>query len=83
MPLEDSMALITRLCKFKDYWNLNIKETIDNFDKLLSEIDKEKKLYLSIEGFDKSKENMYFENIFKTLTPQRPSFIIRLDTPDA
>jgi hypothetical protein len=49
---------------------------------LLNEVDKEKKLMLCLEGFDKSKENMYFDQIYKILTPQRPNFIIRFEIPE-
>lgn len=48
LSLEDAMALVIELVKFKEVWNLNVKETISNFDKLLDSVDKNKKLLLSL-----------------------------------
>jgi len=39
-------------------------------------------MMLCLEGYDASKENLYFEHIYKLLTPQRPNFIIRLEIPE-
>jgi hypothetical protein len=49
---------------------------------MLDEVENERKMMLCLEGYDASKENLYFEHIYKLLTPQRPSFIIRLEIPE-
>lgn len=32
ISLNDSMKIITNLCKYKDIWNLNLKQTLKNFE---------------------------------------------------
>lgn len=49
---------------------------------MLDSVEKERKLLLCLEGYAASKENLYFEHIYKILTPQRPNFIIRLEIPE-
>jgi len=45
---------------------------------MLDGVEKERRLMLCLEGYENSKENLYFEHIYKILTPQRPNFIIRM-----
>lgn len=49
---------------------------------MLDAVEKERKLMLCLEGFNASEEDLYFEHIYKILTPQRTSFIIRLEIPE-
>jgi hypothetical protein len=49
---------------------------------MLDSVEKERKLMLCLEGYNSSKEDLYFEHIYKILTPQRTNFIIRLEIPE-
>ncbi len=55
LPLEQSIELIKQLCKYKSLWNTNIIETVDNFNKKLDGVEKERKLMLCLEGYEASK----------------------------
>lgn len=82
LPLEQSIELIKQLCRYKPVWNSYIRETVENFNKMLDSVEKERKLMLCLEGYNASKEDLYFEHICRILTPQRTNFIIRLEIPE-
>lgn len=82
LPLESSMEVVRQLCRYRPLWNPYIRESVDCFDRMLEEVEKERKLTLSLEGYAASQQSLYFEHIYRLLTPQRPSFIIRLEIPE-
>lgn len=49
---------------------------------MLDSVEKERKLMLCLDGYNNSKEDLYFDHIYKILTPQRTNFIIRLEIPE-
>ena len=55
LPLEESIELVKQLCKYKPLWNTYIRETVENFNRMLDSVEKERKLMLCLEGFNNSK----------------------------
>lgn len=39
LPLESSIEIIKKLCKYKSLWNTYIRETVECFDHMLDEVE--------------------------------------------
>jgi hypothetical protein len=78
LTLEEAMKLISSLVKYKQLWNMNLKDALKSFEERLAKEETEKKLILSLEGYSISKEEMYLNKIYEILVPQRMNFIIRM-----
>lgn len=48
LPLESSIELIQQLCRYRPLWNTYIRETVESFDRLLDEVEKERKLMVCL-----------------------------------
>lgn len=42
------MKLIQQICQFRNIWNLNLYDTLANFDEMISAVPKEQQLLLSL-----------------------------------